>query len=264
MAQHITGNRLPAIQDIYDQLCLRLAGGTGAPCTTRVPNSFSPLARISRTVLPISFTLGWDINVDAHCRHQNASRFSSSESQRALNKPDRQSQTRLPLIQLTASPARSQPAISLSPACHSYPPSPESLCFITRRSRAYVAAPWIAVCGSCTGGRGGGPSVAASVSCGLIVVVVADPVSRWHRVRALDRLVVGGGGRILSDYQTSSAPALLKGKLFSCLNVATSSFLGVVLHCLPLLGLPKEYFKAPSDQAQAVGVFTSHTCELSS
>ena len=31
--------------------------------------------RISRTVLPISFTLGRDINVDAHCRHQNASRF---------------------------------------------------------------------------------------------------------------------------------------------------------------------------------------------
>ncbi|CAB1428966.1 unnamed protein product [Pleuronectes platessa] len=70
-----------------------------------------------------------------------------------------------------------------------------------QRSRASVAAPWIAVCGSRTGGRGGGPSVAHSVSRGLIVVLVADPVSRWHWVRAVDQdrgggswwVLVGGG-----------------------------------------------------------------------
>ncbi|CAB1420530.1 unnamed protein product [Pleuronectes platessa] len=72
-----------------------------------------------------------------------------------------------------------------------------------KRSRASVAAPWIAVCGSRTGGRGGGSSVADSVSCGLIVVLVADPVSRWHWVRAVDQdraggscwVLVGSGGR---------------------------------------------------------------------
>lgn len=41
----------------------------------------------------------------------------------------------------------------------------------------------------------------------------------------------------------------------SWLNMTTMFFfLGVVLYCLPLLGLPKEYFKAPSDQAQAGGL----------
>ena len=66
-----------------------------------------------------------------------------------------------------------------------------------------MAAPWIAVCGSRIGGRSGGPSVADSVSCGLIVVLVADPVSRWHWVKEVDQghgdgswwVLVGGGGR---------------------------------------------------------------------
>ncbi|CAB1435114.1 unnamed protein product [Pleuronectes platessa] len=57
------------------------------------------------------------------------------------------------------------------------------------------------VFGSRIRGRGGGSSVADSVSCGLIVVLVADPVSRWHWVRAVDQdrgswwVLVGGGGR---------------------------------------------------------------------
>ena len=48
-------------------------------------------------------------------------------------------------------------------------------------------------------GGGGGPCVADSVSCGLIVVVVADPVSRWHRVRALDQDRGGGSWWVAVD-----------------------------------------------------------------
>ncbi|CAB1443649.1 unnamed protein product [Pleuronectes platessa] len=58
---------------------------------------------------------------------------------------------------------------------------------LTPASRASVAAPWIADGGSRTGGRGVGSSVADSESCGLIVVLVADPVSRWHWARAVDQ-----------------------------------------------------------------------------
>lgn len=50
-----------------------------------------------------------------------------------------------------------------------------------------------------------------------------------------------------SNDQTSSAPALLKGKFSSWLSLTTVSFLGVVLSRSPLLKLPEDYFKAPSD-----------------
>ncbi|CAB1452153.1 unnamed protein product [Pleuronectes platessa] len=64
-------------------------------------------------------------------------------------------------------------------------PSVWSFALKSRTSRASVAAPWIAVCGSRTGGRGVGSSVADSESCGLILVLVVDPVSRWHWARVV-------------------------------------------------------------------------------
>ncbi|CAB1437876.1 unnamed protein product [Pleuronectes platessa] len=41
-------------------------------------------------------------------------------------------------------------------------------------------------CGSRIRGRNGGSSMADSISCGLIVLVMADPVSRWHHIMVVD------------------------------------------------------------------------------
>ncbi|CAB1421549.1 unnamed protein product [Pleuronectes platessa] len=57
---------------------------------------------------------------------------------------------------------------------------------ITLKSGPAVAAPWITICGSRIRGRNGGSSMAESISCGLIVVVMADPVSRWHHIMVVD------------------------------------------------------------------------------
>ncbi|CAB1441207.1 unnamed protein product [Pleuronectes platessa] len=58
---------------------------------------------------------------------------------------------------------------------------------ITSKSRAAaVATPWIKISGSRIIGRSGGSSMADSISCGLIVVVMADPVSRWHQIMVVD------------------------------------------------------------------------------
>ncbi|CAB1434211.1 unnamed protein product, partial [Pleuronectes platessa] len=43
------------------------------------------------------------------------------------------------------------------------------------------------ICGSRIRGRNGGSSMADSISCGLSIVVMADPVSRWHQIRAVDQ-----------------------------------------------------------------------------
>ncbi|CAB1430004.1 unnamed protein product [Pleuronectes platessa] len=51
-------------------------------------------------------------------------------------------------------------------------------------------------CGSRIRGRNGGSSMADSISCGLIVVVMADPVSRWHQIMVVDH---NRGRRLMMD-----------------------------------------------------------------
>ena len=83
--------------------------------------------------------------------------------------------------------------------------SPESLCFIIRRSRA---TSWNMICGSRTGDRNGGSSIADSVSCWLIVIIMADPLSYWHLIIVVDHdrggswwwILNGGTGQWLWDY----------------------------------------------------------------
>ncbi|CAB1420775.1 unnamed protein product [Pleuronectes platessa] len=41
-------------------------------------------------------------------------------------------------------------------------------------------------CGSHIRGHNGGSSMADSISCGLIIVVMADPVWRWHHIIVVD------------------------------------------------------------------------------
>ena len=65
--------------------------------------------------------------------------------------------------------------------------SPESLCLIVRRSRTpAVATSWIMTCGSRIRDRNGGSSIADSVSCWLIVIIMADPLSCWHLTMVVD------------------------------------------------------------------------------
>ncbi|CAB1440687.1 unnamed protein product [Pleuronectes platessa] len=63
---------------------------------------------------------------------------------------------------------------------------------ITSRSGPAVATPWITICGSRIRGCNGASSMADSISCGLIVVVMADPVLRWHHIMVVDHYRGGG------------------------------------------------------------------------
>ncbi|CAB1444154.1 unnamed protein product [Pleuronectes platessa] len=67
---------------------------------------------------------------------------------------------------------------------------------ITLKSGPAVAAPWITICGSRIRGRNGGSSVVDSIWCGLIVVVMAGPVSRWHHIMVVDH---DRGRRLMMD-----------------------------------------------------------------
>ncbi|CAB1433165.1 unnamed protein product [Pleuronectes platessa] len=67
---------------------------------------------------------------------------------------------------------------------------------ITSKSGPAVAAPWITICGSRIRGRNGGSSMADSISWRLIVVVMADPVSRWHHIMVVDH---DRGRRLMMD-----------------------------------------------------------------
>ncbi|CAB1452884.1 unnamed protein product [Pleuronectes platessa] len=62
---------------------------------------------------------------------------------------------------------------------------------IQSRATAVATSSWIAICGSSVGGRGGGSSVVDSMSCQLIVEVVADPLSSWTEIMVADH---GRGG----------------------------------------------------------------------
>ncbi|CAB1433525.1 unnamed protein product [Pleuronectes platessa] len=78
-----------------------------------------------------------------------------------------------------------------------FPASPSSSSSpITSKSGPAVAAPCIAICGSRIRSRNGGSSMADSMSCGLIVVVMTDPVSRWHHIMVVDH---DRGRRLMMD-----------------------------------------------------------------
>ncbi|CAB1428340.1 unnamed protein product [Pleuronectes platessa] len=73
---------------------------------------------------------------------------------------------------------------------HSEParaPSP-----LERQIRARCGRTMDTICGSRIRGRNGGSSMVDSILCGLIVVVMADPVSRWHQIMVVDHDRGGG------------------------------------------------------------------------
>ena len=50
-----------------------------------------------------------------------------------------------------------------------------------------MAASWSTTCGSRIRDRNGGSSTADSVSCWLVVNIMADPLSCWHLAVVVDR-----------------------------------------------------------------------------